>query len=245
MKSAFTSNPFAEARAAFYPDGAPVYEEVGNTAYITFDGFDEAPEGTDYYANAPTAEVTDTVGVMLYAYSQIMRDGSPVENVVLDLSNNGGGSSDMAIFVVSAFLGEGSVTVENTMSGAIATGKYKVDMNLDRQFDDQDLGLTGKNLFCLISPNSFSCGNLVPNVFKNTGKVMLLGRTSGGGSCSVLPLSTVYGTDFRISSPSRLAFSKNGSFYDIDRGAEPDFSLATLSTFYDRAALSDYINDLK
>ena len=245
LKHAFTSNPFAEARAAFYPDGAPVYEEVGNTAYITFDGFDEAPEGTDYYANAPTAEVTDTVGVMLYAYSQIMRDGSPVENVVLDLSNNGGGSSDMAIFVVSAFLGEGSVTVENTMSGAIATGKYKVDMNLDRKFDDQDLGLTGKNLFCLISPNSFSCGNLVPNVFKNTGKVMLLGRTSGGGSCSVLPLSTVYGTDFRISSPYRLAFSKNGSFYDIDRGAEPDFSLARLSTFYDRAALTDYINALK
>jgi hypothetical protein len=85
----------------------------------------------------------------------------------------------------------------------------------------------------------------VPNVFKNTGKVMLLGRTSGGGSCSVLPLSTAYGTDFRISSPYRLAFSKNGSFYDIDRGAEPDFSLARLSTFYDRAALTDYINALK
>ena len=244
LKNAF-NDPFAEARAAFYPDGAPTYEEVGNTAYITFDEFKDPEEGTDYYAAAPGAEVKDTIGVMLYAYSQIMRDGSPVENVVLDLSNNSGGSSDMAIFVVSAFLGQGSVTVENTMSGAVATGLYKVDMNLDRQFDDQDLGLTGKNLFCLISPNSFSCGNLVPNVFKNTGKVMLLGRTSGGGSCSVLPLSTVYGTDFRISSPYRLAFSKNGSFYDIDRGAEPDFSLARLSTFYDRAALTDYINDLK
>ena len=244
LKNTF-DDPFAEARAAFYPDGAPVYEEVGNTAYITFDEFKDPEEGTDYYAAAPTAEVSDTIGVMLYAYSQIMRDGSPVENVVLDLSNNSGGSSDMAIFVVSAFLGQGSVTVENTMSGAVATGLYKVDMNLDRQFDEQDLGLTGKNLFCLISPNSFSCGNLVPNVFKNTGKVMLLGRTSGGGSCSVLPLSTVYGTDFRISSPYRLAFSKNGSFYDIDRGAEPDFSLARLSTFYDRAALTDYINALK
>ncbi len=244
LKNTF-DDPFAAARAEFYPNGAPVYEEVGNTAYITFDEFKDPEEGTDYYATAPTAEVSDTIGVMLYAYSQIMRDGSPVENVVLDLSNNGGGSSDMAIFVVSAFLGEGSVTVENTMSGAIATGKYKVDMNLDRKFDEQDLGLTGKNLFCLISPNSFSCGNLVPNVFKNTGKVMLLGRTSGGGSCSVLPLSTAYGTDYHISSPYRLAFSKNGSFYDIDRGAEPDFSLARLSTFYDRAALTDYINALK
>ena len=32
--------------------------------------------------------------------------------------------------------------------------------------------------------------------------------------------------------------------YDIDRGADPDFSLARLSTFYDRAALTDYINNL-
>ncbi len=82
-------------------------------------------------------------------------------------------------------------------------------------------------------------------MFKSSGRVLLLGRTSGGGSCSVLPMSTAYGTDFHISSPYRLAFSKNGSFYDIDRGAEPDFSLAKFSTFYDRTALTDFINDLK
>ena len=95
LKNTF-NDPFAAARAEFYPNGAPVYEEVGNTAYITFDEFKDPAEGTDYYAAAPTPEDTDTIGVMLYAYSQIMRDGSPVENVVLDLSNNGGGSSDMA-----------------------------------------------------------------------------------------------------------------------------------------------------
>ena len=245
FKDAFSGDPYAQAREIFYPDGAPIYEEVGNTAYITFDSFASLPEDADYYANAPTAEVEDTIGIMLYAYSQIMREGSPVENVVLDLSNNGGGDSDTAIFVVSAFLGQGSVTVENTMTGAVATGLYKVDMNLDRHFDEHDLGLTEKNLFCLISPNSFSCGNLVPNVFKSSGRVLLLGLTSGGGSCSVLPMSTAYGTDFHISSPYRLAFSKNGSFYDIDRGAEPDFSLAKFSTFYDRTALTDFINDLK
>ena len=235
---------YGGARAAYYPDGVPAYEEVGNTAYITFDHFADAPEGVDYYQTAPTAQAEDTIGIMLYAYSQIMREGSPVENVVLDLSYNGGGSADTAVFVMSAFIGQGSISLQNTMTGAIATGVYQVDMNLDRQFDEQDLGLTGKNLFCLTSPMSFSCGNMVPNVFKNTGSVVLLGRTSGGGSCSVLPMSTAYGSEFTISSPWRLAFAKNGSFYDIDRGVDPDFSLARISTFYDRQTLTDYINSL-
>ena len=52
----------------------------------------------------------------------------------------------------------------------------------------------------------------MPCVFKNSNVVTLLGKTSGGGSCVVLPLTTAYGTFFRISGPSRLAFTMNGSF---------------------------------
>jgi hypothetical protein len=37
---------------------------------------------------------------------------------------------------------------------------------------------------------------------------------------------------------------KNGSFYDIDRGAAPDYTLTSPETFYDREALTDYINTL-
>jgi hypothetical protein len=43
----------------------------------------------------------------------------------------------------------------------------------------------------------------------------------------------------------RLAFTKNGSFYDIDQGAEPDFTIAFPETFYDREGLTDYINNLR
>ena len=32
-------NVYTEAREKAYPDGIPGYEEVGNTAYITFDDF--------------------------------------------------------------------------------------------------------------------------------------------------------------------------------------------------------------
>ena len=41
-----------------------------------------------------------------------------------------------------------------------------------------------------------------------------------------------------------MSFRKNGVFYDIDRGVEPDFVINNVSNFYDRQALTDYINSL-
>ncbi len=245
LDSAHKAFEYETARAKFFPDKVPAYQEIGNTAYITFDHFVPIPDGVNYYKTAPTADAEDTIGIMIYAYSQIMREGSPVENVVLDLSLNGGGDADTAVFVISTFLGEGYGSVKDTMTGALSTAVYNVDVNLDGKFDKNDRGFMGKKLFCLTSLNSFSCGNFVPCVFKNSENVTLIGKTSGGGSCMVLPLTTAYGTAFQISGPNRLAFTKNGSFYDIDQGAEPDFFLAYPESFYDREALSEIINEIR
>jgi len=111
------------------------------------------------------------------AHEQITRENSPIENVVIDLSNNTG-------------------------------------------------------------------GNLVPNVFKQSGKATLMGRTSGGGSCVVQPISSAWGTSFTISASRRMSFLKNGSLYDIDRGADPDYVISRPEKYYDRKALTDYINGI-
>ena len=126
---------------------------------------------------------------------------------------------------------------------AMCSCAYRCDANRDGKFDENDT-LKGRNLFCLTSPVSFSCGNLVPCALKESGKVTLMGRTSGGGSCIVLFASSAWGSSFRISSPRRLSFIKNGSYYDIDRGAEPDFVITKPEKYYDRPALTDYINSL-
>ena len=76
------------------------------------------------------------------------------------------------------------------------------------------------------------------------GKVTLLGKTSGGGSCVVQLLSTAWGTVFQISSSRRMSFLKNGSFYDIDQGVDPDYFINDSSNFYNRKALTAYINGL-
>lgn len=225
------------------------YEEFGNTAYITFDSFDMLKEASEYYEGEieiqtdPSEDPYDTVALLLYAHKQINREDSPIENVVIDLSLNGGGALDAAAFVAAWYLGEGSMSIRNSLTGAVSTGVYRVDTNLDGEFDDKDT-VADKGLFCLISPNSFSCGNLIPNIFKASHRVTLLGQTSGGGSCSVLPMSTADGSLFQISSPNRMSYMKNGSYYDTDTGIDPDCVIVKPENFYDRAALTDYINQL-
>ena len=232
---------FLDARDAQYPDGVPGYEEIDNTAYITFDEFSTLKEGTDYYKDFPSAETKDTVGLFLYAFRQITRKDSPVENVVFDLSLNGGGDQTTANFVMSMVLGGSSMVVEDTMTGAAVYERFRSDANLDGKFDDKD-SLTGYNLFCITSPCSFSCGNLMASEFKNSNIVTMLGQTSGGGTCIIMPLSLADGSLIRVSGCKSMASIKNGSVYDIDRGIAPDLYIATPSAFYDRETLTGYIN---
>lgn len=235
---------YGAARKAVYPDGFLQYEEVGNTAYITFDTFDSDYNAFAYYAAGEAGEqLDDTVAQIIDAHARITRENSPIENVVLDLSNNTGGAVDAAVVVLSWFLGDAPFSVKNMATGAMSTAVYRADINLDHVFDEHDT-VADRNLYCLISPVSFSCGNLVPAALKSSQKVTLIGRTTGGGSCSVQPMTTAYGTVFQVSSAMQMSFLKNGSFYDIDQGVEPDYYINNIANYYDREALTDFINNL-
>lgn len=232
-----------EARDVYYPDGMPGYEEIGSTAYITFDDFTKPTVGVNYYTTPPDEDPDDTFELIFYAHSQIMRENSPIENVVIDLSNNMGGEADAAMLAIGWFLGECNYNVNNTLTGGQTTTQYFVDTNLDHKFDESDT-LASKNLYCIISQNSFSYGNLLPAAFKDSGNVTLLGERSGGGICVVWFLTAADGTLFRISGTESLSTVLNGSFYDIDRGIEPDVPIIKLDNFYNRTALTEFINEL-
>jgi hypothetical protein len=239
-------NRYAEieaTRTAAYKD-LPFFEIVGDTAIFTFDVF-TLGLGESYYASTPTDQATDSLGQMLYAHAQILAAGDKVKNVVMDLSCNTGGQGDMAVLAAAWFLGESVIPLENTLTGAQGMNAFRVDANLDRQFNEDDT-LGNRHLYCLTSRVSFSCGNLLPCLFKNSGKVSLIGQKSGGGTCFVAPLSLADGTIFRISGPLRLDYVKNGTFYNIDQGADPDYPIGDLSFLYQnkRADLVSYIDSL-
>lgn len=185
------------------------------------------------------------MGIISYSVSRILRNDSPVKKVVLDLSCNTGGQDTAAVYAIAAFIGEAEVSLENPNTGARITQAYKADTNLDHEFNERDtLDGKGLKLFCLTSPVSFSCGNLVPCVFKSSGKVTVIGKQSGGGSCGALSVTTAGGTMMRISGSNRLSFVKNGSFYDIDQGAPVDYPINEYDHFYDRKALNQFLDGL-
>ncbi len=237
---------YTDARKVFYPDGVPRYEEKNDTAFITFDSFEMAVNNLDEYYTTPIDKLpeNDTIALMMYAHDKITRENSPIKNVVIDLSCNRGGAADTAVFVISWFLEVADVSFKNTMTGACCTTSYRCDANRDHEFDEKDT-LGDRKLFCLTSPVSFSCGNFVPSAFRESEKVTLLGRTSAGGACIVQPVSSAWGTCFRISGSMRLAYMKNGSYYDIDQGAEPDYTISSPENYYDRENLVNFINSIK
>ena len=231
------------------PNAGLPYYEVGDTAYVTFDQFIATVDGNniaDYYKLVKEGNLPqDTIGIIHDAHEQITRENSPIKNVVLDLSCNGGGMAFTAFFTLGWFLGDGNFSYRNTFTGAQTTRYFRADVNLDHQFDENDtLAGRGLNLYCLISPKSFSCGNLVPWVLKASNEVTLLGKTSGGGSCVVGFATTAWGTSYQYSSPKRISFVKNGAYYDVDQGVEPDHVIDNYANFYDRNALMVFIHGL-
>lgn len=190
--------------------------------------------------------MSDTVSLVIWAHNRIHRENSPIRKVVIDLSCNGGGSLNACIYIASWVLGSANLSIENVTTGAQYTTVYWVDVDLDGVCStDDELGVDKLDVYCLVNGNSFSCGNLLPTMFKQDGRVTLVGQTTGGGSCLVRHTSAADGTLFSISDYYRLSIVKNGSFYNIDRGVEADIPLRKPASYYDRAALVEYLDTIR
>ena len=234
----------------------------GKTAFVRFDSFTakfhtrqkmieelEKCLFTDYGLDTYVANKEDMIDTisMIHAVNGLIQADANIENVVLDLSCNGGGALHAAAYVLSWMLGEGTININNQLSGAKILATYKADVNFNGDYDAGDT-ISGKNLFCIISPLSFSCGNMVPAMLKASNRVTILGATSGGGTCCVQNSSAADGSYFTMSSKYAMSAIKNGSAYDIDRGVEPHYYINKPESFYDIekiAALVKSINEAK
>ncbi len=243
---------FSYARKTFYnaltakdevvKDKPDSYEEYGDTAFVTFDNF-RSPHDVDYYKTPATKDATDTFGIIQYAHSQIFRENSPIKNVVLDLSCNSGGAIDAGMYVAGWFLPYAILNIRNTLTGALGSFTYRSDVNLDGVYDKND-NLSSKKLYCITSPASYSCSNFVAALFKESDQVRLLGRRTSGGSCVVQYLSTADGTFFQTSGNKELNIAHNGSFLNIDKGIDVDFTIDKYADFFYRPALAKKIDSL-
>jgi C-terminal processing protease CtpA/Prc len=152
-----------------------------------------------------------------------------VKNFVLDISTNGGGSSDVVAFVTSIMCNKADIDYENALTGQRMKCTYEVDRNLDGKFDEKDAEVVYHlNFAVLTSSYSFSCGNLLPSLLKDYG-IPVLGKQSGGGSCCVLFTPSADGFGYRYSTHRCRLVNKNGE--NIDGGIAPTYELEAADFF--------------
>ncbi len=238
--------PDREEFDAYNLDQYPwMYEEVGDTAIITFDVF--SCDKKDYYKEGDFKNPSDTIELVAYAQQKITRKDSPIKNVVVDLSCNGGGAADAAVYLMAWLSNDNTakVAIKDTLTGAQSICSYEADFTMDGEIDFLEDGLPSEiSRYILTSQSSFSCGNLVPSALKGEPNITLIGRTSGGGSCVVRPCTTASGAIFAVSSSKQISYVRNGSMYNVDQGVDPDFFVNKFETMYDREKLVDFIHNL-
>lgn len=256
---------YKTARQNVYGKKVPGLEfsSDGKTAIVRFDEYTAAEDSdlnaiineTNQKLGKTTEEIcelikTDYTAIQkdikteyyLYCVNKMIKEKLGVENVILDMSNNGGGACRTAVATLAWMLGEVQTSITNSITGAKFSSVYVCDINADGKFDENDT-IKDKKLFCLISPASFSCGNMVPAMLKSSDRVVLLGETSGGGSAVVYPTMAADSTIFRISSRYVMSENKNGSNYDIDKGIEPHVRLQP-ETLYNKEKICSIVANM-
>lgn len=253
------------ARQNVYGENVPGLEfsDDGKTAIVRFDEYTSSGDPdlndiineTNQKLGKTTEEIcelikTDYTAIQkdikteyyLYCVNKMIKENPEVENVILDMSNNFGGACRTAVATLAWMLGEVQTNITNSITGAKCSSVYVCDINADGKFDENDT-IKDKKLFCLISPASFSCGNMVPAMLKSSDRVVLLGETSGGGSAIVYETMAADSTIFNISSRYVLSENKNGSNYDIDKGIEPHVRLQP-ETLYNRETICSIVANM-
>lgn len=217
----------------------------GSTAILRFDAFitSGACVESDNLATLASGN-RDTFALFLWAMKEIQTRGG-IENVIFDVTCNGGGDSNALIQMLGVMGREYSTCQYDPLTEAHSELVYRVDTDLDGDFDEQDSFEGQYDFFVLTSPYSFSCGNMFPYIAKTNGLATIIGQQSGGGACVVAYTVTPDGMPYRISGLSRTGDPIDPSKHD-DLGVEVDEKCQiALEHFYDDAYLDEFVNGLK
>ena len=155
-----------------------------------------------------------------------------IENFLIDLTCNGGGSSDVVAYIYTIMINSivGSHTNEFDLrtlfmtTGNTMSEKISLDLNLDGVIDERDCDVSYDFNFALLcTPLAFSCGNLLPCMGRENG-IPVLGDNSGGGSCALIKGYMESCHYYTLSSPRKFV---NGNGEDVDVGSGVDYPLFT------------------
>ena len=169
------------------------YSADGKTAYVYLNEFahtaDAAKKVDGQIVSRKTEEElakNESYYHLLHRIKQIEAHGG-VENIVIDMSTNGGGTLGVLNKIASLFSKTNGFETytKNDKTGDVDTCKTYIDSNYDGKYDDTDVYGNKFKFYLLTSPCSFSCGNALPFFCGIAKTATIIGQRSGGGECSV------------------------------------------------------------
>lgn len=221
------------------------YSNDRKTALFAFDSFafgtsDEVFNSDDTIKE--TAKDHDTFFKVLDVFQKLKLEGT-VENVILDISTNGGGVLGVMLKLLALISKDNNskIALYHDSNSQLAMYTSHVDSNGDGFYDTEDCFGDDFNIYILTSDCSFSCGNAFPCAAQLDGSAKIIGQKSGGGECVVgvhyLPNSeyVYHSSNTHIG----VANEDETEFLGFESGATPDIEIEIDRDFYS----VDYLNN--
>ncbi|MCR4655453.1 MAG: hypothetical protein K5770_04390 [Lachnospiraceae bacterium] len=207
--------------------GEEVYRESGSTAFIRLDGFLPDEEAwADYYQSGGDLP-EDDLGIVASGLRKASQNPD-IENVIFDLSCNGGGSPDVMMAILAMTTGQDEMYGIQKITGQKMTFTFEADTNFDGVFDEKDKETRYDfNYGVLVTRHAFSCGNLFPFIFQEGGAVVI-GEPSSGGSCCVQAGTDAEGFNYYMSSARWQLIDSEGN--TVEGGCSVDLPTTVVSS---------------
>ena len=226
-----------------------VYSQDEKTAMFAFDSFvygtSEQVFNEDDSIKSDAYQY-DTYLKLINAFNRIKAKGT-VENVILDISLNGGGVVGvmMKLLALISKTNKGHLSFYDDKTSQVINYTARCDSNFDEKYDEEDCFGNEFKFYILTSDCSFSCGNAFPCIAQLKEDAKIIGQKSGGGECAVaihyLPNSeyVYHSSNLHLGSFN----DRNDYFIGFENGAEPDITIQTNESFYSIENLSAAIKN--
>ena len=228
-------------------DRAILYSDDGKTAMFLFDQFTFGTRDQVFNRDGTIKEdagTYDSYFALLDSFKKIEAKGG-VENIILDMSTNGGGVLGvlMKLLALISKNNLGNLYYLEAASQQLGIATTKVDSNDDGSYNTDDCYGDDFNFYLLTSDCSYSCGNAFPFIAQKAGLAKIIGQKSGGGECAVSIHYLPNGEYVYHSSNLHIGYFEavTDTFIGSESGASPDILVVDRDEFYNVNALATYI----
>ncbi len=206
---------------------------------------DEVPETYDadwlFFVDVEYSILSDSAVYIEMVLAQIEEEQPLVENIILDLTYNGGGNVG-ALYRVLGFMTDDPFPVSkiDRDTGSFSTSYVGIDDGIP--------SYAHLNWSLLTSTPTYSAANELVAIFITEDLGEVIGKTTGGGACSITPVLLPSGTALTMSS-NNIGATRTGSgtvedpyvYHNTEFGFDPTIDI-DFNLIYDEDTLSGIVN---